>query len=86
MPEVSKTSLIGVIVQAGAVGLAALSIYCLYNFATTYVSEGTKVWRENTAVMTELKEAINSNTDVTDRLERSLELNAGRNTTLKIAE
>ena len=60
----NKTGLIGVIIQAGAVGLALVSMWIVYNLVSNHMVHNTEATNNNTQVLMELKgaiETLNSN-------------------------
>jgi len=80
----NKSGLIGVLIQGGAVAIALVAVYLMYSLASEHIAKNTEAWNNNASVISELKGAIENNTAATDRLERSMDLNVGRSTTLKI--
>lgn len=56
----NKTGLIGVIVQAGAVGLALVSLWVLYTLVSNHMLHNTEAINLNTQAIIELRGAINT--------------------------
>lgn len=53
----NRKNIIGVIVQAGAVGIALIAVYFLYDLASNHIND-------NTRVLMRLESAINQSTEV----------------------
>jgi len=56
----NKTGIIGIIIQAGAVGLALVSLWILYTLVSNHMSHNTEAINMNTQAIIELKGAINT--------------------------
>jgi len=74
----NKKNIIGIIVQAGAVGIALIAIYFLYDLASNHINDNTKI-------LIKLESAINKSTEVDQEqirvlgdLERTIQINLNK--------
>ncbi len=54
----NKGGIVGIILQAGGVGLALVAMWMLWNIVGNHMTENTDAWNNNTAALTEFKGSI----------------------------
>ena len=69
----SKINIVQILVQAGAVGIALVTVFFFFRFASAVVVNNTTVLLNNTKVLTEVNEGQRANTEATRELSRIIQ-------------